>query len=199
MLGTALATSAFVGGYRGYVRRAYAACAPTAGTYLCSGVTTTTQKLPGSPGGVLTVTTDNTFDIDTPVGDALTLTGTGGLTFSDPNFSTITGAVNGIVARNSTSGALSISATGVVTGTSLIGIYTRNNNLGADLSIEAVDVSGGDTASLHAVRQRRTLDHRHRLGHGDGQSRHLRAQHQWHRSIDRGGGCERRGGRHYRP
>src|SRR4029077_14495036 len=76
VLGTALATSAFVGGYRGYVRRAYAACAPTARrTYLCSGVTTTTQKLPGSLGGVLIVTTDNPFDIDTPVGDALTLTG----------------------------------------------------------------------------------------------------------------------------
>src|SRR4051812_44796051 len=53
-LGTALATSAFVGGYRGYVRRAFADCVGSLGSYICSGVTTATQTLSGAP---LTVTT----------------------------------------------------------------------------------------------------------------------------------------------
>ncbi|WP_184871678.1 hypothetical protein [Mesorhizobium sangaii] len=164
VLGAALATSAFLGGYRGYVRRAYAACSGAGGTYTCTGVTTTTQTLPGSPPAVLNVTTDNTFSISTAAGNALTLTGTGGLTFSDyasgdPNFSTITGFVSGIVARNHSSGALSITTTGTVTGNNLsspgfggIGIYAHNYVGTTDLTIRAADASGAGNG-INAINQ----------------------------------------------
>lgn len=150
VLGTALATSAFVGGYRGYLRRAFADCAGAGGTYTCSGVTTQTQTLPVSPPpGVLTVTTDPGFSIDTTGtgGNAFTLTGNGGLAFTDYNLSTITGYLNGISADNSGSGALSITVTGTVTGTNLTAPYTDGigiiaRNFGTDLTINAVDVSG---------------------------------------------------------
>ncbi|MFB9983824.1 hypothetical protein ACFSQQ_04775 [Mesorhizobium kowhaii] len=167
VLGTALAASAFLGGY---TRRAYAACLANeggpAGTYTCSGDTTTTQTLPplGSPVTVLNVTTDNTFSITTAAGNALTLTGTGGLTFSDyasgdPNFSTITGFVSGIVARNYSSGALSITTTGTVTGNNLsspgfggIGIYAHNYVGTTDLTIRAADASGAGNG-INAINQ----------------------------------------------
>ncbi|MDW6024373.1 autotransporter outer membrane beta-barrel domain-containing protein [Mesorhizobium sp. BAC0120] len=141
VLGTALATSAFVGGYRGYVRRAYAACAPVGGPYICSGATTTTQTLTGTP---LTVTTAPGFSIDTSVsgGNAFTLTGTGGLTFTDENASAIKGADSGIAARNDTSGELSITASGTVEGTSGVGIYAYAGSSTGDLTITAADVSG---------------------------------------------------------
>ena len=91
VLGTALATSAFLGGYRGYVRRAFAACAVEGGIYVCRDELTETQTLTGTP---LTVTTANGGDIPTSAsttrvdnegsgGDAFTLTGTDGLTFTD--------------------------------------------------------------------------------------------------------------------
>ncbi|TPJ41394.1 hypothetical protein [Mesorhizobium sp. B2-6-5] len=166
VLGTALATSAFLGGYRGYVRRAYANCSGAGGIYTCSNVTTTTQTLPplGSPPTVLSVTTDNSFSISTAAGNALTLTGTGGLTFSDfasgdPNFSTITGFYSGIVARNYSSGALSITATGTVTGNNLsspgfggIGIYAHNYVGTTDLTIRAADASGAGNG-IKAINQ----------------------------------------------
>jgi hypothetical protein len=142
VLGTALATSAFVGGYRGYVRRAHADCIGSIGIYSCSGTTTTTQVLEGAP---LTVTTVPDFSIDTTGtgGNAFILNGTGGLTFTDNNLSAITGAASGIGAGNNGSGVLSIIATGTVRGTSSFGIYA--NNYGTDLTIEAVDVGGGDS------------------------------------------------------
>ena len=79
VLGTALATSAFFGGYRGYIRRAFADCAPIGGTYICRGTTTTTQALNGAP---LVVTTRHGFSIDTTGsgGYAFKLSGTDGLT-----------------------------------------------------------------------------------------------------------------------
>ncbi|MBZ9873170.1 hypothetical protein LB542_20185, partial [Mesorhizobium sp. BR1-1-9] len=141
LLGTALATSAFIGGYRGYVRRAYAGCTGGGGTYTCGDTTTTTQTLTGTP---LVVTTAPGFSIDTtgPGGSAFLLSGTNGLTFTDNNQSTITGAVLGIYARNDGSGALSITATGTVTGRGSYGILARASGNATGVTIEAVDVSG---------------------------------------------------------
>ncbi|MDW6021409.1 autotransporter outer membrane beta-barrel domain-containing protein [Mesorhizobium sp. BAC0120] len=140
VLGTALATSALLGGYRGYVRRAYADCGPLGGPYLCSGVTTTTQMLTGTP---LTVTTDNSFSIDTAAGHALDLSAAGGLIFTDHYRSTITGALDGINAQLfGSGGALSITSTGTVTGTNRFGIYASNLN-GSDTRLEVANVSGG--------------------------------------------------------
>ncbi|MER8752804.1 hypothetical protein NKH57_26770, partial [Mesorhizobium sp. M1050] len=168
VLGSALATSAFVGGYRGYVRRAYANCSGAGGIYTCSNATGTTQTLTGTP---LTVTTVNGggFSIDTRPssegggGNAFTLTGTGGLTFTDSNFSTIIGAATGVSAVNG-GGALSITATGAVIGTSGTGIFARNGTYygseygsdipGTDLTIVAGSVNGasdGITAQNNGI------------------------------------------------
>lgn len=141
VLGTALATTAFMGGYRGYVRRAYAACTgPAGGPYICSGAVTTTQALTGAP---LTVTTAPGFSIDTTGsgGNAFTLTGTGGLTFTDSNSSNITAAYNGIYARNNGAGVLGITSTGTVTAIGRTGIDAQDS-AGSGLTINAAAVSG---------------------------------------------------------
>ncbi|WP_292632698.1 autotransporter [Mesorhizobium sp.] len=156
VFGTVLATSAFLGGYRGYVRPAFADCSPFNGTFFCGDTTTLTQTLTGTPLKVTTILGNDgpDFSIDTRPstggggGNAFTLTGTGGLTFTDDNQSFITGAADGINAGNDGSGALSITATGAVTGTSGYGIYA-NNSGGTDLTIEAANVSGG-TSGIHA-------------------------------------------------
>ncbi|MER8447153.1 autotransporter [Mesorhizobium sp. M1066] len=156
MFGTVLATSAFLGGYRGYVRPALADCSPFNGTFFCGDTTTQTQTLTGTPLKVTTVLGNDgpDFSIDTRPstggggGNAFTLTGTGGLTFTDDNQSFITGAADGINAGNDGSGALSITATGAVTGTSGYGIYA-NNSGGTDLTIKADNVSGG-ISGIHA-------------------------------------------------
>lgn len=142
VLGTAFATSAFLGGYRGYIRRGYAQCAGGGGTYNCSGSLATTQTLTGTP---LIVTTNPGFGITTGAGNAFTLTGTGGITITDTNTSAITGAGHGIRGTNNTSGAFSITTTGAVTGISINGIGAQNNAGTTDLTINAAaDVSGGD-------------------------------------------------------
>lgn len=121
LLGTVAAGALCFGG------RAYAACVGAGGTYSCSDALTTTQTLTGTP---LTVTTTPGFSIVTVAGDAFTLTGTGGLSFTDDYFSTIAGAINGISAINDISGLLTITTTGAVTGGNT-GIFARNNGTGA--------------------------------------------------------------------
>ncbi len=141
-LTTAIVALAF--GYGG--RKAYAgACTGGPNTYSCSGATDAptdmTQNLSGSP---LTVTTTAGFGIDTSTngGDAFTLNGTDGLTFTDNNMSSITGDDYGIHAFNS-GGALSITTTGHVTGNNYDGIWALNDFGGTDLTISAKDVTGG--------------------------------------------------------
>ncbi|MCA0012043.1 autotransporter [Mesorhizobium sp. B292B1B] len=148
VLGSALATSAFLGGYRGYVRRASADCTLLGGTYTCGGTLTAEQALPDEP-QPLTVTTVPGFSIDTRLasegsgGNAFTLTGTGGLTFTDNYSSTIVGQLNGIEARNNGGGALSITTTGTVMGTAGAGLLAINSSAGTDLTIKAAEVTGG--------------------------------------------------------
>lgn len=139
-LSTALASVAFVG----YGREAYAgSCSLVAGTYECSGAAGVdiTQTLSGSP---LDVTTDPGFGIDTTIngGDAFTLTGTGGLTFTDNNNSIITGAVNGISADND-GGSLTINASGTSTGGTGAGIYAVSQETATGLTITANNANGG--------------------------------------------------------
>ena len=98
--------------------------------YTCSGALTTTQTLPTTPPQALSITTSPGFSISTSSGDAFDLTGTGGLTFTDSNTSTITGFGSGIYAINNTSGDLVITTTGTVTGNGSAfpnaGIYAKN-------------------------------------------------------------------------
>lgn len=145
LLGTAL-VGAFAAGYG---RRAYAgSCVVSSpGVFTCSGPAgaDTTQALTGAP---LTVTTTPGFGITIAVDTAFTLGGTGGLTFTDVNGSTITGAGYGIYGRNTGGGALSITSTGVVTGGGS-GIYVRN--YGAGLTIAANTVTGSDYRGISAI------------------------------------------------
>ena len=137
----------------GYGRRAYADCAPSgpAGTYACSGSTTTTQSLSPAPAGApLVVTTTPGFGVITTTGDALDLSATAagaGLSFTDAYASTIAGNGHGINATNLGSGDLTITTTGSVSGgvlqsTTASGILAKN--YGAALTITAAGVSGTD-------------------------------------------------------
>jgi hypothetical protein len=81
----------------GYGRRAYAACTGAAGVYACSGALTTNQILPPAPNAFpLVATGDATFSVDvtTVGGNALTLSGTNGISFIDNSGGAITGGSN---------------------------------------------------------------------------------------------------------
>ncbi|MGH8049230.1 MAG: autotransporter outer membrane beta-barrel domain-containing protein [Arenimonas sp.] len=152
-----------------YGRSAYAGtCVETpvaSGNWVCSGAAgaDTAQPIIGSP---VTVTTTPGFGINTAAGNALTVTGNGGLVFTDAQTSFITGAdgaihavnnatgsmnittngtaignMNGIYARNYGSGTTNIITTGMVSGTFYSGINARS--YGNGLSITAADVTGG--------------------------------------------------------
>ena len=111
------------------------------GSYTCSGAAApgdaTVTRITPTP---LAMTTLPEFGISTVDFAAFDLTAYGGLTFTDTNASVITGAIVGINARNLLSGALSITASGAVTG----GFYgIRASNFFTNLTISAADVSGG--------------------------------------------------------
>lgn len=122
-------------------------CAPAGGPdIVCSGplnaATDTTQTLIGAN---LIINTEPGFGIDTSVsgGDAIIINGSaGGLTFSDQNQSTITGAVNGLNVTQSGAGDVAIRSNGTIRGIQTDGILAQNNGDGA-LIIEAATVSGG--------------------------------------------------------
>ncbi len=148
-LSTALASIVF-GGYGG--RKVYAACTTgIPGTYTCSGTLSTKQVLPTAGTYQLTVTTSPSFSITTtsaiPNNDAFNLTGTGGLTFTDNNYSSITGNREAIEAYNSAGGALTITTTGFVEGGGY-GIYAANN-FGTDMMVSSAVVTGG-AYGIHA-------------------------------------------------
>jgi len=147
--GTLLMASALTG----YGRRAFAGCYSTgAPNYLCSGANY-------SPLGIsannATVTTDNTFSVNTASGDALTITGNGNLvSFTDTNHSSIT-ATSGtglkISATGDTggTGAVAVNTNGTITG-DIFGIYAINKGTGA-LTISATgDVTGVSGTGIDA-------------------------------------------------
>ena len=113
MLTTALSGMAMFG----YGRGAYGgSCAGAGGVYSCTGAVDpgdVTQTLSGAP---LSVTLGSGFGIDTysnaAGGDAFTLYGDGGLTFSGTATNSITGDYDGIDAYNFYGGNLVITTTG---------------------------------------------------------------------------------------
>jgi autotransporter family porin len=135
----------------GYGGRVYADCAPSnpAGTYACSGSTTTTQSLSPAPAAApLVVARIPGFGITTSTGDAFDLStaaaGTG-LGFTDAYVSTISGNGYGINATNLGAGNLTITATGSVSGGALKNVTASGiqaKNYGAGLTISAVGVVG---------------------------------------------------------
>ncbi|MCI5077436.1 hypothetical protein, partial [Oricola sp.] len=143
-------TGVFLSGYGS--RRAMAGgCYYSAvtSTYLCSSAenaaTDVTQVLTGAP---LVITTIDGFGIDTRSsgGDALTLSGTGGLTFTDAYVSQIYADDTGINATNDGSGSLSVTSTGFVSAKREDAIFASNGADGEDLTIEAYELYADDYA-----------------------------------------------------
>lgn len=127
---------------------ANAACVDMGGgTIECSGTITTPQSLGPPPAGTaLTVSTTAGTSINA-AGTALNLTNAGGdlgITFTDTHMSSITGSAYGVYALNNGSGAISITTSGTVTGTTQIGVYAFNKSTGTNVTIETAAVTGGD-------------------------------------------------------
>ena len=125
--------------------------APNLCSLAADAATDVTQVI--NPGVPLNVTTTSGFGIDTSIngGNALTLTGTGGLTFSDNFYSALTGAANGIYAIQLGTGALSVTSSGQVSGTSAQGIFAFNELTATslDISADAVDGAANGIYALH--------------------------------------------------
>ncbi len=138
LLGTALVGSVIAG----YGRRASAGFCYGAETYTCVAPAgaDATQTLSGAP---LRVDTTSGFGITVASGNAFTLTGFGGIDFTDANASSIFGDLRGMDARNTGGGSLNITSTGTITGLTDHGIYAGNNAFGTGVSINVEDVGGG--------------------------------------------------------
>ncbi|CAM5771719.1 hypothetical protein LMIY3S_03603 [Labrys miyagiensis] len=115
-------------------------------TWECSGAASgtsgdATQTI--SSGGAVTVSTEPGFGLAT-TGDGFHISSSGGISFTDDNQSSIAGDTNGIWTSNVGTGALTITSTGTVTGTSdsgaSSGIYAYNE--GTDLTVNAADTRG---------------------------------------------------------
>ena len=147
-LSSAIATALLVG-YGG--RKSYAGTVsggPAVFTLsgAANGGTDVTQAINTNDPSNITITTSAGFGIDTSVGggDGINITtglATKSATFTDNYNSAVSGGDDGIVALNFGSGALSITATGAVTGTNGDGIDA--SNYGTDLTLNTVEVSGG--------------------------------------------------------
>ena len=103
-----------------------------------SGAKTVTQTFSAAD---LNVATDATFSVTTLTGNAIDLTSTNSLIFTDNYQSVIngvdnvTGATYGIRAFNYGTGALSITSTGTATATGAISIGIYANNSGTNLTL----------------------------------------------------------------
>ena len=107
---------AFLGG------ASLAALSFAASAQTLSGAQTVTQTFSAAD---LNVATDATFSVTTLTGNAIDLTSTNSLTFTDNYRSVINGNSKGIKAYNSGTGALSVTSTGTATatGANSYGIY----------------------------------------------------------------------------
>ncbi|MEL7116335.1 MAG: hypothetical protein AAGP08_12230, partial [Pseudomonadota bacterium] len=123
-----------------------------AGVWICSGPAaggdTTEVLTSGDPTG-LDVSTQPGFGISTTADGAFLLgafPGSGGLTFSDLNTSTISGSSYGIDAYNLGTGNLSITSTGTVIGAGSFGVQAYN--LGGSLTLNFATVQADATAII---------------------------------------------------
>ena len=165
-----LSTAALAGALSAYGGRAYAACVLVSGSnFECSGANLATQTINAANANVTTLAG---FSVITGSATALTITGDGALSYTDPNASTltapttglligslgtstdsvtvntngaVTGGTRGIQARNYGSGALSITANGDVASAGFAGLDAQNNS-GTDLTVTTgagTTVAGG--------------------------------------------------------
>lgn len=89
-------STAIVAAFAGYGRRAYAAntCTASGSTYSCSGASSTSERFPANGAAV---STTSAFNVTAPAGTAaVVLTGSGALSFTDNNASTLIGDGGGI-------------------------------------------------------------------------------------------------------
>ncbi len=168
---TILAVAPFLG----YGRQAHADCVEgPPGTFLCSGVTNTTQNITTDDADVSTAPD---FELTTAAGDGITIAADGHLQFTDEYASpitapdtglvvhstgnsaandgaitintngNITGGTFGIYAYNEGDGNVDITVDGQATGTTSDGIYAHNSTAGGNLTITTgagSDITGGD-------------------------------------------------------
>ena len=160
-----LSTATLLGALSGYARGAYAApnCSATGPTVTCTGGVFSDPEVidnTGAPTESLEVTgTPAPFQVDTNTGDALTITGYGAVSFTDPfaaSYLDSSGyAVSGSAALSITSngdttgttvtlGSVTVETAGALTGY-YFGIEARNNGSGA-LNITA---NGNVTGTYH--------------------------------------------------
>ena len=139
----------FAGAVIGYGRRSYAACVSVGGSnFECSGASTA-QSISAANASVSTLAG---FSVTTGSSNALTITGSGDLFYTDTNFSSLTAtAGNGLnVSTNAVApGSITINTNGAITARNY-GIRGRNIGTGA-LSITAngdITSTGTGTASL---------------------------------------------------
>ena len=147
----ALSSAVCMALFGGYGRSAHAgSCTGTAPDFSCAGPADPDNDVTielGDPTPIdgLSVTTEDGFGHDTSTsgGNAFTLRGNNGLTFTDNYRSSITGYVDGINARNA-AGDLSLTLTGNITGTTGRGVYAYNDGSGGNLLIahQLVDEEG---------------------------------------------------------
>ncbi len=143
-----LSSSMLASAVIGYGRRAYAACVPAGGSnFLCSGASTA-QSVSAANANVSTLPG---FSVTTVSPNALTITGSGDVVYTDTNFSPLTATSgNGLNVSNAAGpGSITINTNGAVTARNY-GIRGRNFGSGA-LSITAngdVISTGTGVASL---------------------------------------------------
>lgn len=117
---------------------------PGSDVFVCSGpADTATDVSQVLIGAQPSVSTQEGFGITTAVGDALQITGSDGVSFDDAETSDITGQLNGLDVSNMGTGSVSVTSTGSATGITGIGISAFNDVGGTDLTVTAVDTSGG--------------------------------------------------------
>ena len=131
-------------------KNACKAVSGTSGAFACSGSSPINppQSLSASGATALLVTLHSETPVDTR-GAAFTLTqtgGAGGITLTQSGGGErIKGAQSGIVASNSSGGAISINVNGTVTGVAENGIHATNDGNGSGITITAAAVSGADS------------------------------------------------------
>ena len=144
-----LSTAALTGALSSYGGRAYAACVLVSGSnFECSGANLTTQTVNAANANVTTLAG---FSVITGSATALTITGDGALSYTDPNASTLTAATTGLLIGSLATGtdSVTVNTNGAVTGGTR-GIQARNYGSGA-LSITANgDVTSGGFAGIDA-------------------------------------------------
>jgi uncharacterized protein with beta-barrel porin domain len=117
----------------GYGRRAYADCVNSGGsTYLCSGATVTQQTINANNASVSTAAG---FSVNTPDSRGISITGDGGLSYTDTNASPVTAAQYGLYLsanhnNGGTPGSITVNTNGAISGAEGLFAIARSYSTG---------------------------------------------------------------------